>query len=265
MTLSTFDCIAAITAHSAGLAEAARDADLQAPVEHCPGWSVADLVWHLSEVHWFWGTIVSELLTAPPPDDRRPGRPADDELVDGFVAGAAALVQALREADQFAHCWTWAGWQQDVAFVTRHQVQEAAVHHWDAAHAGAAHDTAQDTARDTAQDTDWHLDPAVAADCVDEMLDVALPSDADHDDPPNEPLAGSFALRASDTGDAWLVTDGDLPGTARVTRVGIDTPGTGDVPVLEAGAAELILWLYSRIELDTSAVPEDLLGRFMAL
>ena len=33
MTLSTFDCIAAITAHSAGFAEATRD-NLEARVEH---------------------------------------------------------------------------------------------------------------------------------------------------------------------------------------------------------------------------------------
>ena len=44
MTLSTFDCIAAITEHSAGFAEATRD-NLDARVEHCPDWSVADLVW----------------------------------------------------------------------------------------------------------------------------------------------------------------------------------------------------------------------------
>ena len=40
MTLSTDDCIAAITAHSAGFAEAVRG-NLDARVEHCPDWSVA--------------------------------------------------------------------------------------------------------------------------------------------------------------------------------------------------------------------------------
>ena len=124
MTLSTFDCIAAITAHSAGFAEATRGSNLDARVEHCPDWSVADLVWHLTEVHWFWGTIVEEKLDAPPDEARRPERRPDAELVDAFVDGAARLVEVLRNADQSAHCWTWAPWQQDVAFVTRHQVQQ---------------------------------------------------------------------------------------------------------------------------------------------
>ena len=34
---------------------------------------------------------------------------------------------------------------------------------------------------------------------------------------------------------------------------------------MEASAADLLLWLYGRNELDTSAVPDDLLGRFTAL
>ena len=87
MTLSTFDCIAAITEHSAGFAEATRG-NLDARVEHCPDWSVADLVEHLTEVHWFWGTIVGELLPEPPAQERRPARAPDDRLVDSFVDGS---------------------------------------------------------------------------------------------------------------------------------------------------------------------------------
>ena len=99
MTLSTFDCIAAITEHSAGFAEVTRD-NLDARVEHCPDWSVADLVWHLTEVHWFWSTIAAEQLSAPPEEGRRPPRPDDAGLVDAFKAGAVRLVEVLREADQ---------------------------------------------------------------------------------------------------------------------------------------------------------------------
>src|SRR4051812_20393359 len=163
MGLSTFDCIAAITEHSAGFAEATRP-HLAAQVEHCPGWSVADLVWHLSEVHWFWSTIAEERLAAPPDESRRPLRPMDEDLVDGFVSGAARLVQVLRHADQSAPCWTWAPLQQDVAFITRHQVQEAAVHHWDAVHAAGA---------------ELLIDPTVAADSIDEFLTFSLPTDND--------------------------------------------------------------------------------------
>lgn len=241
MTLSTFEAIAAITEHSAGFAEAARG-NLDAPVEHCPGWSVADLVWHLTEVHWFWGTIVAELLAAPPDESRQPARVADEQLVDEFVAGAARLVTALREADQSAACWTWAGWQQDVAFVTRHQVQEAAVHHWDAVHAAGGA---------------LLIGPAVAADSVDEFLHFSVASDHDVDEPVKHPLGGTLALRARDTGDAWTLTDGARPGTARVTG-----GAAAGVPLLEADAGDLLLWLYDRVALEAAGVPADLLARF---
>ncbi|NUR09472.1 MAG: maleylpyruvate isomerase family mycothiol-dependent enzyme [Nocardioidaceae bacterium] len=244
MTLSTFDYIAAITEHSAGFADATRD-NLTARVEHCPDWSVADLVRHLTEVHWFWGTIVEELLDEPPEEGRRPAHAEEDGLVDAFVAGAQRLVQVLREADQSAHAWTWASWQQDVAFVTRHQVQEAAVHHWDAVNAaGGSLDIA----------------PDVAADSIDEFLHFSVASEDDPDDPPETALDGTLAFRATDTDDAWTLVDGDRPGTARVLR------GVGDdAPVLSGTASDLLLWLYQRKDLDAGAVPDDLVKRFRAI
>jgi uncharacterized protein (TIGR03083 family) len=243
MTLSTFDCIASITEHSAGFADATRD-NLEARVEHCLDWSVADLVWHLTEVHWFWSTIAAEQLSAPPEEGRRPPRPDDAGLVDTFKVGAVHLVEVLREANQAAPCWTWAGWQQDVAFVTRHQVQEAAVHHWDAVNAAGG---------------SLVLEPDVASDSIDEFLHFSVASDDDPDEPTTPPLDGTLAFRASDTGDAWTLTDGK-PGTARVAS------GTTDgVPVLEATASELLLWLYGRKVLDTSTVPDDLVARFRAI
>ncbi|MEP7091158.1 MAG: maleylpyruvate isomerase family mycothiol-dependent enzyme [Nocardioidaceae bacterium] len=244
MTLSTFDCIAAITEHSAGFAEATRG-DLGAGVEHCPGWSVADLVQHLTEVHWFWGTIVEGRLQSPPEESSRPPRAEDSALVDAFSAAALHLVQVLRQADQAASCWTWAGWQQDVAFVTRHQVQEAAVHHWDAVHAGGG---------------SWTMSPIVAADAVREFLHFSVASEDDPDEPVKPPLQGTLAFRATDTGDAWTLSDGARPGTGRVTT------GVRDgAPVVEAPADHLLLWLYGRVPLDTSCVPDDLLARFRAL
>ena len=243
MTLSTFACIAAITQHSAGFAEATRD-HLDARVEHCPDWSVADLVRHLTEVHWFWATIAEERLAAPPDDSRRPPRADDAALVDAFVAGAAHLVEVLRNADQAAPCWTWAPAQQNVAFITRHQVQEAAVHHWDAVNAAGDR---------------LELDPALAADSVDEFLTFSVPTDAADYGDPEKPLAGSFVLRASDTGDAWTLHDGSRPGTIRA-----DT-GATEAPALEAPASDLLLWLYGRRDLDTSVVPADLMTRFRGL
>ena len=243
MTLTTEQCLDAITRYSRDFATAARD-NLSARVEHCPEWSVADLVRHLTEVHWFWGTIADGTLSEPPDEAARPAHVDDDELVAAFEAGAARLVEVLAAADQTAPCWTWFPGRQDVGFITRHQVQEAAVHAWDAAHAAGR---------------PLDIDPPVAVDSVDEFLTTSLADDSDAAEADLVPLDGTFVLRARDTGDAWTVGDGAVPGAMVMTR-----GGTEGAPVLAAPAADLLLWLYGRTELD-GEVPVGLLARFRGL
>lgn len=224
MPLSLDDELAAISAHSAALADAATD--LTAAVEHCPGWTVADLVWHVTEVHWFWRTIAAERLAAPPDESRRPARAADDHLVADFRAGAAALVDVLGGADQGASVWTWFPDRQDIGFITRHQVQEAAVHHWDAAHAtGAA----------------WSMSPAVAADAIEEFLTCSL-ADADDVARLGRTLAGPLTLAATDTGQSWTISQADP--TAALGW----TSGTSD-PTVSGTVTDLLLWVYQRVDL----------------
>lgn len=244
MSFSVDDSTAAITHYSRVLADAARG-NLDARVEHCPEWSVADLVWHVTEVHWFWRTIAGERLAEPPDESRRPARAADaEQLLADFEAGSRQLVEVLGSADQSASCWTWFPGQQDVGFVTRHQVQEAAVHAWDAVNAVGG---------------TLALDPAAAADAVDEFLTVSLAEEADAAEHDLTPLEAVLALRATDTGDAWTVTDGPVPGSLAMTR------GADDgVPSLTGSASDLLLWLYQRATVDGD-VPGDVVARFRAL
>ena len=256
MPLPAAACLQAIARHSEGFAAAARD-HLGVRVEHCPAWSVADLVWHLTEVQWFWATIAAERPSTPPDAAGRPVRPADSDLVAGFVDGAARLVDVLGSADPDAACWTWAPRHQNVGFIVRHQVQEAAVHHWDAANAAGR---------------TVGIEPAVAADAVDEFLDVSLDGTLD----------GALELRAVDTGDVWTVGELAPPGppsllvapgpAAAAASAGPVTDPispapvvTAPPPVIEAQAADLLLWLYGRVPLDTRAVPAELLAAFRAL
>jgi uncharacterized protein (TIGR03083 family) len=244
MTLSTTDCLAAIDTYSSVFAEAVRG-NLEARVEHCPDWSVGDLVWHLTEVHWFWGTIAHENLSSPPEESRAPHRPSGEALVDTFERGAGRLVEILAAADQTAACWTWFPQQQDVAFITLHQVQEAAVHAWDAVNAAGGR---------------LEIDPPAAADSVDEFLTTSLADESDAAGGTLTPLGGALAFDPTDTGDAWTVTDGDVPGSLTMRRGHLDA-----VPCLAAPAADLLLWLYRRRDLDIGAVPHDLVQRFRAL
>jgi uncharacterized protein (TIGR03083 family) len=239
-----FSYTAAITEHSAGLA-AAAEGNLGAVVEHCPGWTVADLVWHVALVHHFWGTIVAEQLSDPPGDDTEPPRVPDDQLIARFRSGADWMVSVLESADPGAHVWTWAPARQDVAFVIRHQVQEAAVHHFDAVRAAAGSLT---------------IAAPVAADAIDEFLTFSVSSEDDPAEPARPALEGHFALQPSDAAVSWTIADGNTRGTVRFEE-GVQE----NVPTISGTASQLLLWLYRRLDLDTSAVDPELIERFRTL
>ena len=239
MPLTLERTLAAISAHSHGLADDAQG-NLSARVEHCPDWNVGDLVWHLTEVHWFWRTIAGERLSAPVEESRRPSRPADDDLLETFLSGSEHLVETLRTADQSAACWTWFPPQQEVAFITRHQVQEAAVHHFDAANA-AGHQVA--------------IDPEVADDCVEEFLTTSL-ADADDVARIGHTLGGELVLRATDTKRVWTVRQ-------ETPEAELSWEDGGRRPTVEGTAAELILWVYGRVDLPVT--DQELVQRFRSL
>ncbi|RYU11464.1 maleylpyruvate isomerase family mycothiol-dependent enzyme [Nocardioides iriomotensis] len=244
MSLSVDDCTSAIARYSTALGDAARG-NLDARVEHCPEWSVADLVHHVTDVHWFWRTIAAETLDAPPEDDSHPPRAEDDRLVNVFEAGAREIVDVLAGADQSAACWTWYPSQQDVAFITRHQVQEAMVHAWDAANAAGR---------------PLDLEPRLAADSIDEFLTTSLAEEDDARSGDFPPFEATICLRATDTGDAWTLTDGGVPGSLVMIR-----GGTEGVPTLTAPAGDLLLWIYQRRDAVPGDVPADVVDRFRRL
>lgn len=239
--LSVEDAVAAIDRHSIGLAHAAQG-NLRARVEHCPDWSVADLVRHVIEVHWFWRTIAGERLPEPPSEDRRPPAPDDDRVLEVLRAGARELTATLRGADQDAACWTWYPRRQTVGFVTRHQIQEAAVHHWDAVNAAGGA---------------LLIEPHVAWDSVEEFLTVSL---ADAEDAASRPpLAGELVVWAEDAAAGWVIRqreDGELvwDRADRGTRVSVS--GT---------SADLLLWLYRRRQLPVDQRDRGLVDSFRAL
>jgi uncharacterized protein (TIGR03083 family) len=111
-------------------AEAATAAVLDhgwaAPVPGCPGWSLADLVWHLATVQRFWAWVV-RTRAQDPSGYVAPVRHPDDELLGYGAARSAELEAALAGADPAERVWTWAA-RTDVGFVLRRQLQEATVH-----------------------------------------------------------------------------------------------------------------------------------------
>jgi uncharacterized protein (TIGR03083 family) len=237
--VTDFDPIAAMAGDSLALAEAAQT-DMRAPVTGCPGWDVSDLVWHLLEVQHFWGQVVGRRLAGY--EDAEPvHRPVgDDVLLRRFREGVEQFAAVLRDADPQTPVWTWAR-QQDVAFVVRHQVQEAAVHRWDA---------------EAAVGRDWAVDTEPAVDAVEHFLALMTPfrvRDAD-------PVGGQVALVAVDAGVGWLLAeDGD--GDLDWRRLRADEEPLDALACASASASDLLLLLYRRrraADLDVLGDPDAL-------
>jgi hypothetical protein len=100
------------------------------------------------------------------------------------------------------------------------------------------------------------MDAAAAEDAIAEFLTFSVSTEADPLDPPAPALDGELTLRATGSGTTWTVRDAGVPGT-----LAFDV-GRTPAAAVEGTAPELLLWLYRRAELDTSAVPRELLSRF---
>lgn len=239
MTLSTARAVEAIRTHVHGLADAA-EGNFAAAVVGCPGWSVSDLVWHIRNVHYFWASVVEGLEADPAviPELARPQ--SDVRLLGDYRAGVDRLVEILSSADQLAPVWTWSH-QKDVAFVTRHQVQETAVHRWDA---------------ETAAGRPFAIEPDLAADSIDEFLEHSTPSRNDD----AQPREGTLHLHTTDAPGEWLITEDDK-GQLRIEQ-GHHKGGAA----LRASASDLLLMLYRRLGTDHGEIIGDrgVVERFLA-
>lgn len=234
------DYPAAVRRDGFALADAAEAAGPAAPIAGCPGWAVADLVWHITEVHYFWGEIVGRGLHDPelvPPLERPGDFPA---LLARFRAGVEHLASTLAAADPAAPVWTWAR-QKDAGFVIRHQAQETAVHRWDAERAAGRAVT---------------IDPALAADSIDEFLEHTAAWRLEG----AAPVAGSVHMHPTDASGEWTISEDDA-GALVLQRV----HAKGDA-AMRGRASDLLLILYRRIGRETAEAfgDEAVLERFLA-
>ena len=233
------DFLAAIATDGESFIEACVAAGLGAPVASCPGWTVADLLWHMAEVHDFWRTVVADGLphwdayTQPP-------RPADDDLAAFYRAGLAATVEVLRDADPDTAVWTWSN-DKSLGFVVRRMAHETMIHRWDAQSAAGLPST---------------LDAPLASDGIDEFLthfihDAAVDAAA---------VAGSVHIHCGDVAGEWTIRE-DPDGALDVTR----EHAKGDCAI-RGGAGDILLALWRRTPLSTVDVVGDaaVAARFVA-
>jgi uncharacterized protein (TIGR03083 family) len=186
------DYIAALRRDGEGFVRAAREADLATTVPSCPDWTVADLVWHVAEVHDFWCAVARERMSDPD-GYQQPPRPGDDGLVDLAAANARALADVLEAADPATPVWTWAD-RKDIGFISRRMAQETAVHRVDA---------------ELAIGRPEPIEAELASDGIDEFLEHFTDSIVQG----STPVDGTVHLHCTDVAGEWLVrcaADGGL-------------------------------------------------------
>ena len=233
------DYLAHLARDSARFAEVLRGTSPDARVPTCPDWNADDLLWHLAEVQWFWGTIVRDNASRAQAEERKPPRPADRPGLLAFYQGASSdLGTALAETPVEAARWTWAD-DQTAGFIRRRQAQEALVHRLDAELTAGSRSP---------------MDPQLSADGVDEALRVMFDGDVPDwgtftPDPPR-----TLRVHAQDTGDSWFVTLGRFTGTDPSDQKSYDEPsirvsgdpGEGEAALVAGSAADLDCWLWQR-------------------
>jgi uncharacterized protein (TIGR03083 family) len=253
------DYLSHLATDSARFGEVLHDVPPDVRVPSCPDWNADDLLWHLAEVQWFWGTVVREGMTGEQAERVMPARPdSRAALADFYQRASHDLQEILAATPPQSPAWTWSE-DHTAGFIRRRQAHEALIHRVDA----------ELTAGDRTS-----MDPQLSADGVDEILRVMygpLPGWGIFTPGDVQPLR----LRATDTADSWLVTLGRFTGTDPSDQKAYDEPailaasqdlGLPAAATVSGSAADLDCWLWHR----PSAAPvqrtgdQEVLERFEA-
>ncbi len=227
--MESSELIVALERDSSAFVDACEVAGLTTLVPSCPGWTVADLLWHLTEVHDFWRTIVGGRLTDPK-SYAEPQRPVDEGLAGLYRHGRSSLLATLAEADPASPVWTWSD-DKTAGFVIRRMAHESAMHLWDATEAAGLVNP---------------LEGVLSSDGIDEFLGHFLSNVAVD----SAPVAGSVHLHCADVPGEWTVRESD--GGFVVAR----EHSKGDCAIRGA-ASDILLALWRRVPLSTCDVVGD--------
>ncbi len=223
-------------------AAVASASSLDVRVPTCPEWTLFDLVQHLVEGRHRWAAIVAAGPADAPAAVSAPDAPREraDQLA-WFADSVRELLDALREAGPDRGCWTWWGASQapqTSGAVARHQLQQLAVHTYDAQMAVGAPQP---------------LPGDVAVDGVEEFLTACCATTAPW---PHKPAVVDYHATEGHSWRVRLSADG-----ARVARHPLGTAGGGGTEAADVAAwgtaNELVLFLYGRIPAESLRVEGD--------
>jgi uncharacterized protein (TIGR03083 family) len=225
-----------------------RGADPTARVPSCPDWDAADLLWHLAEVQWFWGSIVEERRQSPDGLEPPARPPTYDELLALFESQSHRLHEVLSAAPVDEAVWMWSD-DKTAGYIRRRQAHEALIHRLDA---------------ELATGDVSPLPSDLASDGVHEVLDMMYGGC---------PPWGSFtaedthlAVRVTDTGLTVPLVLGRFTGTDpddgktyddEEFSVRFADPSAEPVAVISGTAEELDAWLWHRRDDSSITVEGD--------
>ncbi|MCG5435838.1 maleylpyruvate isomerase family mycothiol-dependent enzyme [Micromonospora foliorum] len=218
---------------------AAPSLDVRVPT--CPEWTLYDLVQHLGEGRRKWAAIVAAGPADAPPAISAPVAPREHEaLLAWFAASTEELLAALRKAGPDRGCWTWWGDSQSpqtAGAVARHQLQQVAVHTYDAQVAVGAPQP---------------LPGEVALDGVDEFVTTCVATTSAW---PHQPAVIDYHATEGRSWRLWFSADGAR--TARISAPA-DVEGPEVAYVSARGTAnELVMFFYGRITMDSLQLDGD--------
>ncbi len=223
--LTTTDYLEAITDDGNRLTAAGRVA-VEAPVEHCPGWTVEDLLDHVAGVYRFVAAIVTSGAADGPPRLEPENAPSGAAMVDYFADKHYALVTTLGATDADAPVWTWTP-RNDAGYFFRRMTHESAVHRFDA-----------ENAVSPGMDPAAAVSGPLAVDGINEVTEVGMRFSVKGPRSNCYPK-GTLHLHRTDGEGEWLLADAGGSLDVRLEHA------KGDV-ALRGPASALFLYLWGR-------------------
>lgn len=234
------DYLAHLARDSARFVEVLAETPPETRVPTCPDWDADDLLWHLAEVQWFWGSIAGRGLTKYEDVEAldNGGRPTDREgLLAYFGQATADLHHNLSAASPDTPAWTWSA-EQSFGFIRRRQAHEALIHRIDA----------EFTAGDRTP-----MDVDLSTDGVDEALHIMYGGAPPWGRFTPEPTL-TVRVQTTDTDRSWLLTLGQFTGTDEDgtvhdepdLRVAEADTGEAAAATVRGAATDVNCWLWHR-------------------
>ncbi len=232
--------LAALRADGPALQDAVTETGPDVAVPSCPGWTVADLVEHLTSLlRWVRESVARGVTTKPDKRVTPVPRPDWPDALDGLRRELTGTIETLDALDPEFPAWTWPAQAKKAGFWQRRMAHEVSVHRWDA---------------ELAAGRPTPIETKLAADGVNEVLDTWLPAGRRKG---STDMHGVVHLVATDASYEWFVRLRGAGVALLDTGTILDTDDHHPRAGATGTASELLLTLMGRRQLDVLLVTGD--------